>query len=124
MGKKKKEESNTSLMEVIPERVVDWEEDGEKGLAVLLVPRFRKGFLKKWLQPKMKSPFMKVKLDEIGSFVWKRCDGKRKVFEIASDLENEFGDRVKPVEGRINLYLTTLFKSQFIRYWQHVNTAS
>ena len=105
----------------IPERLLDWEKDSASERAVLLVPRFRKGLLKKWLQPKLKKPFMKVKLDEIGTFVWEQCDGKTKVEDIASALGQKFGDRVQPAEDRLKLFFGTMYRSDFIRYWKAVS---
>lgn len=118
MSKKENSEQQISVLDTIPERLVEWEKDSEKNLAVLHVPRFRKGLLKKWLQPRLKRPHIRVTLDEIGTVVWENCDGKRTVREISKILEDHFGDRVKPVEDRVKLFFTTLFKSDFVRYWQ------
>lgn len=107
-----------TLLDTIPERLISWEKDSEKNLAVLLVPRFRRGPLKKWLQPRLKRPFMRVTLDEIGSLVWENCDGKKTVRDIGKILEDRFGERVRPVEDRLRLFFNTLYKSQFIQYWQ------
>ena len=120
---KKNEKSNVSVLDTIPERLMKREKDSDKNVAVLLVPRFRKGLLKKWLQPRIKRPFMRVSLDEIGSAVWERCDGKKTVRDICKELEDLFGERVKPVEDRLILFFNTLYKSQFVRYWQAQNTA-
>lgn len=106
------------MLDTIPERLIKWEKASGGDLAVLLVPRFRKGLLAKWLQPRLKRPYMRVKLDEIGSFVWENCDGKKTVRQIGEALEGKFGDRVKPVEQRLKLFFNTLYKSRFVRYWQ------
>lgn len=103
---------------VTVERTVEWEKDSETNLAVLLVPRFRRGPLKKWLQPRLKKPFIRVKLDAIGDFVWDMCDGKATVEDISKALEEKFGERVKPASERTQFFLNTLYKSNFIRYWQ------
>lgn len=108
----------TEFLNTIPERLISWEKDSEKNLAVLFVPRFRKGLLKKWLQPRLKRPYIRVTLDEIGSMVWENCDGKKSVREIANILEGHFGERVKPAEERLKLFFNTLYRSQFVRYWQ------
>ena len=122
MSKKENLEANhQEWMGSIPERLLDWEKDSASERAVLLVPRFRKGLLKKWVQPKLKKPFMKVKLDEIGSFVWEHCDGKTKVKDIASALDQKFGERVQPAENRLKLFFGTMFRSDFIRYWKAVS---
>jgi len=106
------------LLEAIPERTVEWEKDSESKLAVLLVPKFRKGPLKKWLQPRIKRPFYRVKLDDVGTCVWENCDGKNTVRQIGSILESQFGEKVKPIEQRITLFFTQLYKGRFVKYWQ------
>jgi hypothetical protein len=120
---KKKDTSKVTILDTVPERLVEWEKDSEKKIAVLLVPRFRKGFLKKWLQPRVKRPYIRLSLDDIGSCVWENCDGKRTVREIGKVVEDTFGERVKPVDNRITYFFNTLYKSQFVRYWQTEETS-
>lgn len=99
--------------DVIVKRTIGWE-DGQDNMAILLVPRFRKGPLAKWLQPRLKRPFMRVKLDEIGSFVWKSCDGNKNFKVVAQAMEERFGSKVIPVEERLKQFLITLKKDKFI----------
>lgn len=118
MGKKDKSRAEKELLDAIPERLIEWEKDGAVNRAVLLVPRFRSGFLAKWLQPRLKKPFMRVKLDEIGTLIWENCDGKKSIREICSILEGQFGERVNPVENRTRFFFNSLYKSKFVRYWK------
>lgn len=121
MFKKKKIESGGDLLLAIPERVVDWKYKEDLGIAVLLVPRFRGKFSEKWLQPRLKRPYMKIELDEIGTFVWGRCDGKNTVHDILTMLKGHFGEKIEPAEDRLKLFLSMMFNSKFIRYWQRLN---
>lgn len=112
-----RKEGDIGLLDAIPERLIKWERDGEGKLVVLLVPRFRRGPLKRWLQPRLKRPHMRVTLDEIGTAVWENCDGKKTVREISDILKERFGEKIEPLEPRMKVFFTQLFKSQFVRYW-------
>ena len=102
---------------IIIERKMDWE-DGPEGRAVLLVPRFRWGPLAKWLQPRLRKPHIRVKLDDIGSFVWKRCNGKTTFREIAKAMKDEFGEQTEPTDDRLMKFLLTLQKNKFAKLYQ------
>jgi hypothetical protein len=99
---------------VVAQRNLVWE-DGRDGTAVLLVPRFRKGPLARWLLPRMRRPHIRVKLDEIGTFAWTRLDGATPFTQIADEMKAHFGARVEPAEDRLAKFLTILFKDRFVR---------
>lgn len=99
---------------VIATRTIDWE-DGPDGGVVLLVPRFRKGPLAKWLQPKLKRPHMRVNLDEIGTFAWRHMDGSTHFCKIVDSMKKEFGEKVEPAEDRLKKFMTILYKDKFVR---------
>ena len=103
--------------DIIIERKIGWE-DGPESRAVLLIPRFRWGPLAKWLQPRLKRPFIKVKLDDIGSFVWKSCDGKATFTDIAGAMREKFGEKTEPAEDRLKKFLLTLRNNKFIELYQ------
>lgn len=71
-----------------------------------------------WLQSRLKKPFIKVNLDEIGSAVWLLIDGHRKVFEIGHEMEVRFGEKIQPVNERLGLFLGNLKKNKFIT-WEY-----
>lgn len=100
--------------DVVAKHSIEWE-DGQEGLAVLLVPRFRKGPLARWVQPRLKRPHIRVKLDEIGSFAWRRMDGLKKFSEIASEMRAHFGEKAEPAEDRLQKFLILLYKDKFIK---------
>lgn len=100
--------------EVIAARELEWE-DGPEGRAVLLVPRFRRGPLARWLQPRMKRPHIRVKLDEIGSFAWRHMDGRTRFSQIVDEMREHFGDRIEPAEDRLQRFFVLLYKDKFIK---------
>jgi len=115
---KKKPESGTkkeiNLLELIPRRNIGWEKD-EEGLIVLLKPKLAHPFFHKHILSRLKRPYYRVKLDEIGSFFWDSCDGMRTVKDIAGRMKHHFGDKVDPVYERLTLFLQNLEKNKFIR---------
>lgn len=56
----------------------------------------------------------RVRLDERGSFVWRRIDGERTVAELARDLAGEFGAEVEPADERVALLLRSLDRERFV----------
>lgn len=103
-----------NLLELIPERNIGWEKD-EEGFVVLLKPKLQHPFLQKHVLSKLKRPYYKIKLDEIGSYFWEYCDGTRTVNDIAAGLANHFGERIEPLYDRIALFIQSLEKNKFIR---------
>lgn len=57
-----------------------------------------------------------IHLDEIGSFVWQKIDGKTTVAEIAQDLKINFGERVMPVDKKLKKFLSLLKEYKFIKF--------
>ena len=114
MKTKSSAQREVNLLQLIPEKNIGWEKDSE-GLVVLLKPKFQHPFLQKHVLPKLKRPHYKVKLDEIGSFLWIHCDGLLTVQNIADRMAKHFGDKVEPLYERIGLFLQSLEKNKFIR---------
>ena len=103
-----------SWTDLVPKHNIEWE-DGPEGGAVLLVPRFRKGPLARWLQPRLKKPNIRVNLDEFGSFVWRKMDGEATFPKIVEAMRGEFGEKIEPADERLYKFLITLQKSEFIQ---------
>lgn len=100
--------------DVVVERAVEWE-DGPGGGAVLLVPRFRRGPLARWLQPRLRNKCIRVKLDEIGSFAWRRFDGRTRFQDIVSAMQSHFGARAEPADDRLQKFCAILQKDRFVK---------
>lgn len=104
----------TNLWDVIPQRIAEWE-TAEDGKVIVLVPKFKNAFLAKWLQPRLAKPFFRIKLDEVGSHIWKLCDGSTKVSQIAESLQKQFGGVVEPVDIRIKKFFNHLERGDLLK---------
>jgi len=110
---KKNRESN--LLELVPVRNIKWKTD-DKGMVIILKPKFKNRFLVKHILTRMKHPFYKVKLDEMGSYFWKNCDGVKNIREITILHKEKFGEEAEPVLERISLFLQSLDRNNFITF--------
>jgi hypothetical protein len=106
-------QQRVDLLDLYPERAVDSELDGDS--VVVLRPRFMSGPLARWLQPRLRRPHFRVHLDELGSFVWNRCDGRTTVGEIATEMEQHFGDQAEQAMQRLQRFLAELQRGKMIR---------
>jgi hypothetical protein len=114
----KKEESPSqeyNLLKLVPVRNISWEKSDE-GLISLLKPKIQITFLAKLLLHRMKHPYYRVKLDEIGSHFWEHCDGHNTIEKIAVLQQQAFGDKVEPIYERIGQFLQTLERHKFITF--------
>jgi hypothetical protein len=111
-----------NLLELTPAQRVPWE-TGEGGTVVVLVPKFRHPWMVRWFVPHMKYPHFRVKLDAIGSFVWKMCDGTTTVGEMANRMTTEFGDTAGSAQERIRKFLLTLEKSDLVNLYETATSA-
>lgn len=106
---------NINYLELTPYRLYSDEID-EKGIVTILVPKFTNPIAKRLLESTLKSKFIKIKLDELGSEAWKNTDGKKKVYEIANILGKAFGEKVKPVDERLTKFYTGLYLQNIISF--------
>lgn len=114
MGKKKKR-GEINLLDLVPCRMIEYDMN-EDVIVTLQAPRFKSMFMRRWVQPRLKRPFLKVELDEIGSSVWMLCDGNRKVKDIAELMQRRFGEKVEPCYERLGLFFQQLEAARFITY--------
>lgn len=101
-----------NLLLFTPRANIAWEQ--EQDHICLLVPKFKNAFLRKHLCARMRKPFVRVRLDEYGSYVWQHIDDGLTVQQIAEKLQEKFGDRVQPVYDRVGLFISMLYRNQFI----------
>lgn len=117
---KSKLASHTNLddwLRVIPMKNCEYFE-GTNGNFVLQMPKSDNAVLQKLLAAISRKPFFKIKLDERGSFIWEKCDGKNSIGEICQLLENEFGDAVKPTANRTVLLFKKLYQYGLVRFFR------
>ena len=104
-----------NLLDFVPVRCVDCE-TRDDGQTTLLRPKFVRGPLARWVQPRLRKPFYRVRLDEIGTCVWGLINGTRTVGEIAGEVERQFGERWRPSHERVSLFMRELEKGCMIRF--------
>jgi len=114
MGRKgKRREIN--LLDLVPIPIIGHEVD-DTGIVTLLAPRFKSRLLRRWLLPRLKRPFFKVELDDIGSALWLLCDSERNVKEIAHIMRERFEERIEPCYDRMGMFFQQLEGARFITY--------
>ncbi|ADL08636.1 PqqD family protein [Thermosediminibacter oceani] len=103
-----------NLLLMIPERKphVKWTED-ESGSIKLCIER--DGIIARILQFVFNAPRkITLDLDEIGSTVWKLCDGKNTIYDIGNALSEKFGDRVEPLYPRLVKFIQMLCSGNYL----------
>lgn len=105
---------NENYLEKIPFKngQINWTED-ECGIVTLEIEN--KGVFNRIAQKLFKKPRISyVHMEEFGSFIWKRIDGKKTVSDLADELKEEFGDKAEPLYERIAKYIGILKSYNFI----------
>lgn len=85
----------------------------------LLIPKFKKEWMQKWLIPPGKSKHISIRLDETGSRVWNLLDDQRNVHEICQlfiEMQQISKDEAENWELRIIQFLNELVKNGFIEF--------
>lgn len=95
-----------------PRRLLEWRE--EDGRCVLLRPRFGTSRPGRWLAGLAGDPHYRIRLDEVGTLVWKACDGRTSLAEIARAMRSAFGDRVEPADERLARFVRRMLKGGMI----------
>lgn len=113
--KKPRRLSRDESLATVPVRneLLEYEED-EKGLASIKIPRKDTWWVKA-MSKIMYVPSSKVvSLDEVGSYVWRMCDGKTTVKELIEDFRKEFKLSRKEAEVSMVAFLRTLAQNGII----------
>lgn len=106
---------NVNLLGVSPVRAAEWSEVG--GRVVVELPPARRS----WLQAPLERLGVlltapRIRLDDRGSFVWKRLDGSQTVAELAVQLRARFGEAVEPAEERLGELVRQLRRARLVAY--------
>jgi len=101
------------ILGCIPQRIAD-HEVADDGRVIVLQPRFGWAPLQR-LMVSLGRPFVRVKLDPRGSFLWLQCDGKRTVAAIASECRGSFGDERADLGPRVVAFFRSLVRSDLVR---------
>lgn len=55
-----------------------------------------------------------IDLDEYGSYLWTRIDGKKTVGSLADEMKAQFGEKAEPLYDRLVKYIQILRNNEFI----------
>lgn len=119
-GRKPKIERKDALA-IVPVRhpLVTWERtDNEVVLRIPLrddkIARAVKAIMKAMRVARDLPDSRQVGLDEVGSFVWELCDGKRTIDGIVTGLSKEYKLTRREAEASVTMFLQTLAKKNLI----------
>ena len=107
--------------DVVPVRLADWEDHADS--VVLLRPHPRAPWYLlplEWLRHLL--AVRRIRLDLVGSAVWRACDGQHTVAEIAPGVRATFGADAEPVEQRVGLLIRRLRREGLLAYRDHDDT--
>jgi hypothetical protein len=116
VGSLSRNERVVDLLELEPVRLVPWRE-GENGRVIIDRPRpplrGLRGLLAgaNWLLTPRR-----VRLDDIGSFAWRRLDGVTKVRSLAGVMRDAFPDSQDHLEERLGAYLRAMRRLHLIAF--------
>jgi hypothetical protein len=103
-----------NYLEVVPVAKVGHETD-EKGLVILLVPKFSNEKFNNFMF-KNRTRHFKIHLDELGSSVWMQIDGLRKVGDIVHNLNEAKEGGLPDAEMRVTKFMTILYETRYISF--------
>ena len=101
------------LMRARPRRRLDWRE-ADDGRCVVLRPKFGESRVGRWLGARVGNPHYRIRLDELGTFVWKACDGETPIGDIIVRMREQFGTDVEPADERLVMFIRKMTKSRLL----------
>jgi hypothetical protein len=113
-----------NFLDMVPIRNVEhFTHEGNR--ITLLIPKFKKEWMRRWFIPPKRSPHIRIHLDETGSKVWELIDGQRNTCEICSRISHSLPENNRTdnsVELRVTEFLRQLYKNRFIVFRQSTET--
>ena len=110
----KKKNKKIEIEKIKPIRNAEWTEKKEKGTGEIKLPKFRRKWGNWFCRLLHRSTYIPVNLDEIGSFVWEKCDGEHSFEEILNGLEKNFGG--EKMDKRLRKFLHQLERGGLITH--------
>lgn len=109
----KKRKSDNVLLYIPKIKHRDWEIKNKEVYLVF----YHKKLIERFIGVLFKKPLVTdIKLDEVGSFIWKHIDGKKTVLELGEKLKSHFGEKCEPIYNRLIMYLKYLNRMGWIAF--------
>lgn len=86
------------------------------GRIVVFMPRFTGRFARRFILPLFARPEFRVQLDDLGSAVWRMCDGHTTVRDIVGRLMERTPGDAAELTTRVHLFLRRLHREGSIAY--------
>jgi len=90
--------------------------DRDDGRVTVLVPKFTGRLARRLLVPLLAKPDIRMHLDELGSGVWRGCDGRTTVAQLTEAMQARFGGDAAEVRTRVHLFLRQLAREGSISF--------
>jgi len=105
---------SSNFLEFIPVRAdILWSE--KEGIVTLEIEN--KGLFNRIAQKLFKKlEISYIHLDEMGSFIWPRLDGKLTVSELGELVKEQFGEKAEPLYERLSKYISILKSYGFVTF--------
>ena len=103
-----------NLYELRPRQAKSFE-DLEDGTVDVLIPRYGENVMGRLLKKILSNRPVRVHLDDVGTHVWRLCDGDRTVKQIGESLHEQFGERVEPLYDRLETFVSQMLKADLIK---------
>lgn len=111
---KKNLQTYADILPCIPVGNFDFETESDTGRIIVLRPKYISKWAEKFVMPLLKQKYFRVKLDELGSLVWKYCDGNNSVQELIGILQEHYGESQEQLAERLVKFIMHLQKQKFI----------
>ena len=102
-----------NLLDLKPVRAQRFE-TADDGRVTVLVPRFQHPLLARYVLPLFARRTIRVRLDELGSFVWALCDGATTVEALTELVRERFGGDADEARTRTAQFVRTLVKGDLV----------
>lgn len=107
-----------NLLDVVPVRLADWREHGNRVVIVRpppSAPWYRLPV--EWLRWAL--AVRRIRLDAVGSVAWRACDGARTAGDIVPLIRSTFGADAEPIEQRMGQLIRRLRREGLLAYREH-----
>jgi hypothetical protein len=100
---------------LVPVRQYRWEEQAD-GRITVLIPKFTGRFTRRWLMPLLARPHVRLRLDELGSFVWRELDGDTTVGGLVARVHGRFGGEPADARARVSSFVRQLARTTAVTF--------
>jgi hypothetical protein len=106
------------FMTLVPARAMEFEAGPRDGQVVILQPRYHGFLFGRFLQARVKGPkrFIRIPLEDRGSYLWRNMDGLRTVGELTAMFEREFSEDRQDAPRRVASFVYHMLENGFIRF--------